>query len=280
VDATGVDSGATCGDTPRLLVDYVQEDVPDAGRGAVEVPDIAVNATDLYYLVNWTSAIGDREGLLMRIPIGGGTGVRLASIPGGGSNGSQGLAVTATGAIFSEMQSGSGGVGEIVSIPATGGSGTVLATTKGEAHALVTDDQNVYFVDTEATKSVPLSGGAVRMVAAAVPFSLAVAQGTLYLADFTGNTVSSVPIGGGQVTVLAMNQLGAVYPVTCGPNICWANAGTMSQGSLMQLAPGGTPVMLAGGFSEPYDLIFDGNNFFLTAGGGAGPAHLICGKSC
>jgi hypothetical protein len=97
----------TCGDTPTLLVEYLQ-DVPDAGRDAVEIPDIAVNRTDLYYLLNWNAPVsgtgsGGMDGYLMRIPIGGGKAVRLASIAGGGSSGSQGLVVTPNGAVFSEM---------------------------------------------------------------------------------------------------------------------------------------------------------------------------------
>jgi hypothetical protein len=170
--------------------------------------------------------------------------------------------------IFGEAGGSDGGAGAIISLPAYGGSATVLAPTKGVAQALVVDDKNVYFVDAEATKSVPLTGGPVGMLATLVPFSLGVAGGTLYLADFSKDTVSSVPIDGGQVTVLANSLAGPLYPVTCGQNLCWVNAGLMRQGTLMQLAPGGPPVVLAGGLTEPHDLVFDGSNFFVTTGGG------------
>jgi hypothetical protein len=274
-DEADTSTGAKCGSTPTILVDYVPY-VPEAGV-AVQVPDIAVNATDLYYVLNWnkglTGTSSVMDGYLMRVPIGGGTAVRLAFIPGGGSQGAQGLVVTPGGAIFSEAPGDDGGAGSIVSVPASGGSASVLASTNGLANALVADDQNVYFVDKEATKSVPLAGGSVRMVAAAVPFSLGVAGPTLYLADLGANTVSSVPIDGGQVNVLAKDQPGPLYPVACGPNLCWVNmwanaTSGFSAGNLMQLAPGAPPLALAADFSEPHDLVFDGNNFFVTTGGG------------
>ena len=199
---TGDLTDAKCGNTPRLLVDYVSEDVPDAGRQAVEIPGIAVNGTDLYYQVNWNAGIPQgRDGFLLRISIAGGKSVSLTSIAGGGN----GLLATPTGAIVIETQDG--GVDAIVSVPAGGGSGTVLATTNGQTQAFVTDGQNMYFADTEATKSVPLTGGPVRTVAG-VATSLAVADGTLYLADFSGGTNSSLSTSGGPVTVLATNQVG------------------------------------------------------------------------
>jgi hypothetical protein len=233
-EETNVSTSARCGSTPTLLVDYVQ-DVPDAGRTAVEIPDIAVNATDLYYVSNWNTPVtstsaGGRDGYLMRVPIRGGTAVRTAFIPGGGSPSAQGLAVTPTAVIFAEAGGSDGGAGAIISLPAYGGSATVLATTNGVAQALVVDDKNVYFADAEATKSVPLTGGPVRTLAALVPFSLGVAGGTLYLADFSRDMVSSVPIDGGQVTVLANSQAGPLYPVTCGQNLCWVNAGLCARG--------------------------------------------------
>ena len=133
---TGDLTDAKCGNTPRLLVDYVSEDVPDAGRQAVEIPGIAVNGTDLYYQVNWNAGIPQgRDGFLLRISIAGGKSVSLTSIAGGGN----GLLATPTGAIVIETQDG--GVDAIVSVPAGGGSGTVLATTNGQTQAFVTDGQ-------------------------------------------------------------------------------------------------------------------------------------------
>jgi hypothetical protein len=260
-NVTGADSGAKCGSAPRLLVDYVQE-VPDAGRSAVQVPEIAVNGADMYYLLSWNYGLPlGMDGALFRIPLGGGKAVRLASIAGGGN----GLLATPTGAIVVETEDG--GAGAFVSIPAGGGPGLVLAAAKGQAQAFVTDGQNVYFADTEATKSVPLTGGSVRTIAG-VASSLGVADGTLYLADFSGGTIASVPTVGGPVTVLATNQVGPEGPMRCGSNLCWLNFESAFQISLMRLAPGGTPVVLASGFSEVYDWVFDGNNFFVTSGAG------------
>jgi hypothetical protein len=253
-------AAAKCGAVPTLLVDYVLQ-VPDAGRTAVVMPDIAVNATDLYYLVSWYEPVGSSApitGYLMRIPLGGGTAVRMASIHGDGSQSApQLLAVTPSAAIFGTGVGSDGGTDELVSVAAKGGEATVLATTSGIATAIVTDDQNVYFVDHEGTKSVPLTGGTIRTLGPVV-FSIGVAGQKLYLA---GATLSSVPVQGGPITVVASDQ-SSMFPIGCGSTVCWLD----SDGQLMRLGPGGTPVVLFQGFTEPHALVFDGNDFFFTVG--------------
>ena len=274
----GTSSGSMCGSSPTRLVDWVH-DVPDAGKGSVTIPVIAVNATDVYFLLWWAGALGSgtsdlSDGYLMRVPIHGGDAVRVAFIPGGASQGPQALAVTPTGAIFSEVEQDAGSAGGIVHVSADGADATVLAATKGLANAILVVGDTVYFVDTEATKAVPLTGGPVRVVAAAVPYSLGVIGQTLYLADLSGGTISSVPIDGGPITLLAKNQEEPSLPIACGPSLCWVNASSAGTGTLMQLAPGGTPSVLASGF-VPRDLDFDGRNFFITSGGFGGALWRI-----
>ena len=48
-----------CTDTPSLLVDYIDQ-VADSSRGLVQMPEIAVNATDLFYFFT-TGAEAKRE---------------------------------------------------------------------------------------------------------------------------------------------------------------------------------------------------------------------------
>src|SRR5262245_5810242 len=43
-----------CGDAPRLLADWKQ-DVPP--KAALPVPSIAVSATDLYYILLWSTSV-------------------------------------------------------------------------------------------------------------------------------------------------------------------------------------------------------------------------------
>ena len=55
-----VDSGAKCGSVPRLLVDYARE-VTDASDVGVQPAIIAVNATDLFYLVTVVYPLASRR---------------------------------------------------------------------------------------------------------------------------------------------------------------------------------------------------------------------------
>jgi hypothetical protein len=196
--------------------------------------------------------------------VGGGSAVEMASIPGENNQGPQALAVTSSAAVFSEFNppaaSDGGGAGTIVRVPADGSGATILAATSGSVTALVADEQNAYFVDSEATKSVPLTGGPVRTVVPAVTWSLGVVGPTLYMTDVAGD-VLSVPTGGGKVTVVAKDQTYPYFPMACGPDLCWLNAGDTP--TLIQLAPGGAPRVLSNA-SGTAGAVFDGRNFFLT----------------
>jgi hypothetical protein len=283
-----------CGSAPTRIIDY-RHDVPDAFAGT-ETPDIAVSATDLYYLLNGTPSYGGvsntRDGYLMRASIRGGKAAVTAYLPGGGSLTTQGLAVTSTAVVFSEARGADdAGAGAILSVPLDGSVAKVLTTAYGLDQAvLVADDQNVYFTrfspgndGGEPVQTVPLTGGPVRTLAPASSsgaYSLGLGGQVLYLANFNG-TVSSVPIDGGQITVLATNQGAPVFPIVCGADLCWVTLGSdiSGGGALMQLAPGGMPVALAGLAGATFAIVFDGNNFFFTGGGSGGaslnrvPAH-------
>lgn len=254
-----------CGDAPVRRVDYVP-DVPAAGRDAIQVPTIGVNSTGLFYLLNWNTPLGAAEGpggLVMHLPNGASEPARLASISGGGSTSRQGLAVTQTAAIFSETREGGESQGAVLSV-SPGEEPTTLALTAGPAHALVADEQNVYFVDREGIKSVPLTGGPVRKLAdqTQTPNTIMVAGSTLYLAGLGDQgSLSSVPIHGGPVTVLAAEN--ALQPVMCGETVCWLNGPALDM-RLRQLIPEGSPTTLATGLREPHDLVFDGRHFFVT----------------
>jgi hypothetical protein len=244
-------------------------DVPDAGRSAIQVPAIGVNRDGLFYLLNWNTPLGAAEGpggFVMHLPNGASEPVRLAVVEGGGSESGQGLAVTQTVAIFSEAREGGESQGAVLSVAPGGQEPTTLALTSGLANALGADEQNVYFVDNEGTKSVPLTGGPVRTLSDQTPFSIMVAGSTLYLAGLgEQGTLSSVPIDGGPVTVLATED--ALHPVSCGESVCWMNGPALDM-RLRQLVPGGSPTTLATGFREPHDVVFDGQHFFVATGPG------------
>jgi hypothetical protein len=280
------DSAASpkCGPTPTRIVDYWHE-IPDA-YASIDTPDIAVSATDLYYLLSGTPSYGGasntRDGYLMRVPVRGGKPAVIAYLPGGGSLTTQGLAVTSTAVVFSEARGADdAGAGAILSVPLDGSTVQVLATAEGlDQTRLVADDENVYFEGFspgndagEPVQSVPLTGGPVRTLA---PPSASFGLGgqVLYLA-YSNGTVSSVPINGGPITVLATNQGAPFYPIACGPGLCWVTLGSPINGggALMKLAPGGMPVVLSGLGVGTYAMVFDGNNFFIT-GGSSGSSSL------
>jgi hypothetical protein len=258
----------TCGDTPVRLVDYI-DDIPDAGRSAVQVPTIGVSGDDLFYALNWHTPLGATEGpggYLMRVSLMGGDPVRVAVIAGGGSAGGQGLAVTPTAAIFSEARQGEGA---IVSVPAAGGAPTTLASTAGLASAVVADEGNVYFVDDEGTKRVSRAGGDVRTLTSRRPDSMMVDGATLYLAEYEpGGGVFSVPVEGGPVTQLATHAHGMIHPVRCAENVCWMT-GPLLGSTLEQIDPEGHVTVLATGLTQPHGLVFDGQRFFVSTGRGS-----------
>jgi hypothetical protein len=132
----------------------------------------------------------------------------------------------------------------------------------------VADAQNVYFVDGEGTKSVPLEGGPVRTLTDRRPYSIMVSGQTLYLADNgPGGGISSVPIDGGPVTVLADEPNGAIHPVICGDSLCWVGGPAMDA-SLKRRTPDGSIRVVVSGLRQPHAVVFDGTSFFVSGAGG------------
>lgn len=272
----GVSNKPICGQTPRILVDYVQY-VPDAGQMAIQVPDIAVDATHLYFVLNWTipqppqsgSIVGTQEGVVMRVPLSGGAAEVVASLPGGGSQSGEGLALTQDTILLAVGKKGEETSGSIVSLAKAGGDMTVLASTNGVAQSLVVNKGDVYFADDKATKKVPISGGSVHTIVAETG-SLGVANGKVYLADRDANSVSLIPTASGSVTLLAENQPVPMYPRQCGVDLCWISGPSTNEygSSIVRLSEGMDPKTVISNIFEPHGLVFDGKNFFVTEGGG------------
>jgi hypothetical protein len=252
-----------CTDTPSLLVDYIDQ-VPDSSRGLVQMPEVAVNSTDLFYF--FTTGRGDTKiGRLVRVPLRGGTPVPLALVPGLMNTQLQALVATPTGVIYAEGPHGDAGAGEILVVPSHGGEPRTLAPTAGRANGLVADDENLYFFDREATKAVPLAGGDVRVVTDKLG-APGVVGDMLVLANGDG-TISSVPKQGGPLKLLASGPWQPLAPIDCGGSACWLIIGVLGQ--LMRVGlDGGTPEVLIEGLSGMTHLVFNGKNFFVTLGGG------------
>lgn len=261
-----VDIALGCGPTPAKLVDYAQ-DVPEPGAGAVQMPAVHADTGNVFYLLNWSTGFTE-SGYLMRLPKWDVLPERIAVVEGGGSGRHQDLAVTPNAALFIQTGGPNPGEGAIVSVSKTGGEPKTLAATNGRANALVVDDRNAYFVDGEGTKSVPLAGGTVQTLTGLKPYSIMVEGSTLYLAEGgPPGAISSVPVEGGPVSTLAVEPLGVLHLVSCGSNLCFLTP-TVMDASLKQLDREGNVTTLVTGLYKPYQLLFDGESLFVSAGWG------------
>ncbi len=234
---------------------------------------IAINAEYLYFMLSLNIDSPDGGALqqgvwnndILRLPKAGGEVVRIAT------NDREttfiwGLAVNETDVVFSRAPQAKDGNAAIVRAPADGGDPVALADAQGRAAALTADNENVYFVDNEATRAVSLSGGEARTLAPPVTVvtnALTAVGQTLYIADYDGNAISSVPIAGGKATMVAPDVLAPRNPIACGSDLCFFSGNPLNM-SVMRLSPGGTPVALAQGLHELHALVSDDNNLFVA----------------
>jgi hypothetical protein len=233
-------------------------------------PIIAVDETDLYMLISWikpTTAL--RDGVLLRLSLRSGEIARLFPVPGGGSAGVQGLAISGGHIVFSQGPQIEDGKGRIVRLDRDGGEPTVLAETMGNSgSALVTHGTNVYFVDDEGTKRVAIEGGEVRRLTTLRPFTLGADEGALYLADHAGHAIVAISSKDGVEMFIVEEQQGPLYPIACDGDLCWLNSNRIGEAAVMRRSPDGRIATVGAGLSEPHALVFDGRDFFVAAGAG------------
>lgn len=254
-------SGVACADQPTTLVQpfWSQPKISEA-----QVGDIAVIGTNVYFTLFGPSS-------LWRVPIGGGQPTMLMSITGE----EDAMVSTPTSLVVAESSQGMNA--EIVRLSIADGSLSTLAPSNGTVWSLVSDGVDVYFTDSDGVKGVPLGGGSVQTLTSQKG-TLGLAGSNVLLADGTGGNIFSIPKTGGALTTVATNQTGAVYPTSCGTDLCWMTtypcAGVPSdeicvagqgEAAIVRMPVGASPVTLAQDqlFYGPRAMIFDGSEFFV-----------------
>ena len=147
-----------------------------------------------------------------------------------------------------------------------------LVPGDSDPYGIVNDKTHLYFANAGAIKKVPLSGGAVSVLASgqADPIDLAIDATSVYFVNYRGGTVAKVPLTGGTPIVLASGQFEPSDIAVNGTSVYWTTQqdhnDELSQASIMKLPlAGGTPQKLAVSTFSPADLALDGTNLYWAA---------------
>ena len=241
---------------------------------------IGVDSTSVY----WTSMGSDIAGAIidtvMKVPLGGGPTVVLAS-----GEGSWGIAVDATSVYWT-----TGGEGTVMKVPLDGGAPVTLASGLNDPEDIVIDATSVYWIDRGdfMLMKVPLDGGGDAPTTLAsdleFPNGVAVDSTSVYWTN-GGNTdgsgtVMKLPLDGGTPVTLAADLNNPCGIAVDSTNVywtdrgnAWANVanGTVGNGTVMKVSlDGGTAVTLASGQNGPSRMAVDLNSvYWVNSGDGA-----------
>jgi hypothetical protein len=244
---------------------------------------IAVDATSVY----WTAGACDQDAecfeqgspscteVVMKIPVGGGTPVTLAS--GMPYSGSGAIAVDATSVYWT-------GFDTVMSVPLAGGTPVTLASGQGGVNAVAVDATSVYWTNAGTSANgfadggvmqVPLTGGATTTLAAGqmLASSLVVGAAGVFWATSAAGGVSSIvtaPRQGGAPTTLASGHFSPGGIAVDSTNVYWTNA----RGGIVMTVPigGGTVTELASGQVTPVGMAVDDTSlYWANVGSQGGP---------
>ncbi len=178
-----------------------------------------------------------------------------------------------------------GSAGQLVSVPATGGTPTVLAsglsTFEVYGHALVVDATDAYFLTGSGVETVSLAGGSATVFAQPARGSIALAGdgSNVYIA--TGGAgadaggIDAVPLGGGSATGVATGPLPTDVAVDAS-RVYWGgtdgtiDAAPKSGGSATAIGSASClPSNLAVDATSAYRMCNAGSVFSAPLGGGS-----------
>ena len=244
---------------------------------------IVADATSVYWTNEGTQ--GATNGVVMKVGLGGGTPVTLAS----GQAGAYGIAVDSANVYWTNNGTWNGHAyqgGGVMSAPLTGvpdgGVPTTLYSGQVGPYAqIAVDSTSVYWTNSSggSVMKAGLDGGSLVTLASgqAEPYGIAVDSTSVYWTNFNNESVGvgsvmKVGLDGGVPIALATGQSGPYFILVDSTTLYWTNDEVVEAnppGTIMKLdLDGGTPVTLVSGQDGPAAIAVDSTSVYWTNGGG------------
>ena len=200
---------------------------------------LAVDGVNVYWTNEGAGGSVPPTGTVMKVAIGGGAPVTLAS----GLDWPLGVASDGASVYWIEGITSSA---LLKKVPVGGGSPTVVASVAaGGSSSVAVDAQRIYWVDSAGIKSVPLAGGAPTLLAPDASANyLAIDATSVYWLDSPSGQclVKKVPLAGGTapVTLASVNQSCITSHIQVGAgSVYWMTGAVQGNATLLGVPVGG-----------------------------------------
>jgi hypothetical protein len=229
---------------------------------------IATDGTNVYW-VDWIAGDAGNLGRVMSVPVGGGTEVTLATVPGVTPSG---LAIDTSTVYWTESDH------QLMAVAKTGGTVTPLVTS-GVGAPVTASGGSVYFVPQSGNgvSKVAADGGApIALAMTGSPVDLVVVANDVFWADATGHIAFTSASAGGAPTVLVSPDPDAgpgeyvsdtIYQniTTDGTSLYWPRGAGSYPGAIMSLpVQGGSPQVVVNiGTDNPASVATSGNSVYF-----------------